>query len=97
VSGFLVEETTWATRYLVVDTGNWWGGHKVLISPEWIDEVRWTDNSVSINLSLQSVKGAPGFQSTEQLDRHFEAEIYHHYGRAGYWPEAASQGIGVLC
>ena len=27
---------TWAIRYLVVDTSNWWMGHKVLIAPPWI-------------------------------------------------------------
>ncbi len=89
VSGFLVEEGTWAVRYLVVDTSNWWGGHKVLISPEWIEEVRWIDNTVSIDLSRQSVKDAPVFESAEELTRYIEEKIHHHYGRAVYWAEEA--------
>ena len=31
VQGLLVDEETWAIRYMVVDTSNWWLGHKVLI------------------------------------------------------------------
>jgi len=89
VSGFLVEESTWAVRYLIVDTSNWWGGHKVLISPEWIEEVSWIDNTVSIDLSRQSVKDAPVFESAEQLNRQYEEEIHHHYGRTVYWSEEA--------
>jgi hypothetical protein len=88
VSGLLVEEGTWAVRYLIVDTSNWWVGHKVLISPEWIDEVRWHDNSVSVELSRQWVKDAPKYHSTEELNRKHEGAIYQHYGRTGYWPDA---------
>ena len=34
VDDFLVDETTWALRYLVVDTSNWIGGKRVLVSPQ---------------------------------------------------------------
>ena len=30
VEDFLVDDETWAIRYLVVDTSNWWLGHKCL-------------------------------------------------------------------
>lgn len=87
VSGLLVEEDSWAVRYFIVDTSNWWLGHKVLISPQWIAEVQWQDNSVSVDLSRQQVKEAPKYESTEQLNRQHESSMYKHYGRPGYWPE----------
>lgn len=86
VSGLLVDEQTWAVRYLVVATGNWGLGHEVLISPEWIDDVRWIDEAVSIDLNRQSVKDAPPYDSTEQLNRQMETGLYRHYERPGYWP-----------
>lgn len=95
VSGLLVEESTWAIRYLVVDTSNWWAGHKVLISPEWIDEVRWIDNSVSVDLSQQTMREAPVYESTEQLNRQYETDIYKHYGRTGYWAETVKPNVAV--
>jgi len=85
VSDLLVDERTWSIRYLVVDTSNWWVGHKVLISPEWIEEVHWIDQSVSIDLKQQSVKNAPPYESTEQLNRDREINLYRHYNRPGYW------------
>jgi hypothetical protein len=33
VQGLLLDEDTWAIRYIVVDTSNWWLGHQVLIAP----------------------------------------------------------------
>ena len=85
VSDLLVDEQTWSIRYLVVDTSNWWVGHKVLISPEWIEEVRWIDQSVTIDLTRQSVKDAPPYTSDEQLNSEQEINLYRHYDRLGYW------------
>ena len=31
VEDFLVEDSSWAIRYMIVDTRNWWPGRKVLV------------------------------------------------------------------
>jgi len=90
VAGLLVDEQTWAIRYLVVDTTNWWGGHKVLVAPEWIDDISWPNRTVSVDLTRQSVKGAPHYDSTKQLNRQLEMTLYKHHERSGYWSETLS-------
>ena len=37
VEDFMIDDETWAIRYLIVDTRNWWPGKKVLVSPQWIE------------------------------------------------------------
>jgi hypothetical protein len=83
--GLLVDEETWAIRYIIVDTSNWWLGHQVLIPPQWIQGVSWRDAKVSVNLTQQAVKDAPPYDAAAQLDRKQESRIYKHYGRPGYW------------
>ena len=39
VKDFLVDDETWAIRYLVVDTSNWGLGNNVLLAPQWIEQV----------------------------------------------------------
>jgi hypothetical protein len=39
----LVDDRSWAIRYLILDTGNWWGGHDVLVAPQWIENVSWAE------------------------------------------------------
>src|SRR6185312_9990521 len=39
VENLLIDEETWAIRYLIADTSNWWLGHQVLIAPQWIRKV----------------------------------------------------------
>lgn len=93
IAEILVEENTWAVRYLVINTSNWWGGHQVLISPEWIKDVNWLDKSITLNLTRQLVKDSPEYDSTEQMNRHQEAEIYEHYGLTGYWARAPKANL----
>jgi len=85
VEGLLVDEETWAIRYLIVNTSNWWLGHQVLIAPQWIQDVIWPDATVSVDLTRQAVKDAPPYDSAAHLDRKQEMNIHEHYGRPGYW------------
>lgn len=43
VKNILVDDQTWTIRYFVVSTGSWWGGHQVLISPQWVQHINWDD------------------------------------------------------
>ena len=81
----LVDEKTWALRYLVVETSNWWGGHQVLIAPSWIESISWADSKVTVNLNRQAIKDSPRFESTAELNRQHEMDLYRHYGRDAYW------------
>jgi hypothetical protein len=85
VAGFLVDEQTWAIRYLIVETSHWWSGHKVLIVPEWISDVNWFESTLSVALSRADVKESPPFDSCVELDREQEVGLYKHYDRSGYW------------
>ena len=92
VEDLLVDDHTWAVRYLIVNTSNWWGGHHVLVAPQWIEDVSWSEATVSVDLTRQAVKDAPPYDSAAQLDRQQEQGIYEHYGRPGYWSGKATRG-----
>jgi hypothetical protein len=92
VEGLLVDERSWAIRYLIVNTSNWWVGHQVIISPEWIEDVSWSESTVSLDLTRKAVKESPPYDSTATLDREGEVRIHKHYGRSGYWSQGAKHG-----
>lgn len=85
VQGMLVDEETWAIRYLVVDTGTWWQGHQVLIAPQWITNISWEHSSVTINLTQQAIQDSPRFDSSEAMNRQQESDLYRYYGLPNYW------------
>jgi len=85
VSGFLVDDQTWSIRYLIVDTSNWWVGHRVLVAPPWITGVHWSDETVSIDLSRESIKTAPAYDPDDDWNRDQDLGLYRHHGRSDYW------------
>lgn len=61
VEGLLVDERSWAISSLIVNTSNWWLGRRALIPPEWITQVRWSDQQVEVDLPRESIRSAPGY------------------------------------
>jgi hypothetical protein len=81
IADFLVDDETWAIRYLVVDTSNWWFGNKVLISPHWVDAVSWADSKAVVNLTRTAIQQAPPYDPDAILGRDQEELLERHYGR----------------
>jgi hypothetical protein len=91
VKGLLLDEKTWAIRYLIVDTSNWWIGHSMLITPDLIKNIEWVSSRVHVNLTRQAVRDAPLYDSTLAIDRKYEEAIYKHFGLTEYWSESSAQ------
>jgi hypothetical protein len=87
VCGLLVDEKIWAIRYMIVNTSNWWLGHELLLAPQWIAEVSWSDSKVSVYLTRQQIKDAPAYDPSAIFDRPREIAIYKHYAHRGYWAD----------
>jgi hypothetical protein len=87
VDDFVIDDETWAIRYLVVDTRNWWPGKKVLISPQWIERVSWTESKIFVDLSLEAIRQSPEYTDESLLTRDYESGLHRHYNRPGYWVE----------
>jgi uncharacterized protein YrrD len=51
VSGFLVDQKRWVIRELTVETGHWYSGKEILITPTKIDHISYTESKVFVKLS----------------------------------------------
>ena len=85
VEDFVIDDETWAIRYLVIATRNWWPGKKVLVAPQWIERVDWSESKVFVNLSREAIKQSPEYTAEALITRDYEAGLYGHYGSEGYW------------
>ena len=93
IKDLLVDDSTWAIRYLIVNTRNWWSGHRVLVAPHWIKEASWSEDKVSVDLPREAVKDMPSFESLAQFDPHPEEGI-HGYGRRARVDETGERRSG---
>lgn len=85
VEDFIIDDETWAVRYLIINTENWWAGKKVLVSPQWIKRVSWDESKVYVNLPGEIIKQSPEYTDNLILTRDYEFELHRHYNRQGYW------------
>ena len=87
VVDFIIDDETWAIRYLVIDTQNWWPGKKVLVSPLWIERVNWEESQILFKISRTTIKEAPEYIEEAMLSREYEIRLNQHYDHQGYWIE----------
>ena len=85
VEDFIIDDETWAIRYLIISTRNWWPGKKVLVSPQWIERVSWDEKTVFVNLLRETIKQSPEYLEESLLTRDYETGLYRHYNRQKYW------------
>jgi hypothetical protein len=85
VEDFIIDDDTWAIRYLIIDTRNWWPGKKVLVSPQWIERISWRESKVFIKLTREIIKQSPEYTEGSLLTRDYETDLHRHYNRPGYW------------
>jgi uncharacterized protein YrrD len=86
VADLIVSDEDWAIRYFVVDTRDWLPGKQVLVPPQWT-KVDWEGATVSAELTRDTVKAAPKYDTHVPIDRQYEAELYRHYCRQSYWSD----------
>ncbi|HSJ53829.1 MAG TPA: PRC-barrel domain-containing protein [Anaerolineae bacterium] len=87
VDDLVVEDDSWVIRYLVVDTGNWLPGKRVLMVPSWVQQVDWLERMVYVDLKRESIRNSPEFDPREPVNRDYEERLYDYYGRRKYWEE----------
>ncbi|MFA7669267.1 MAG: PRC-barrel domain-containing protein [Burkholderiaceae bacterium] len=86
VEDFVFDDETWALRYFIVDTRNWWpGGRKVLLATHWIDSIDWSQSLVKVSLTQEQIRNSPEYNPDHPLDRDTEAALHVHYGLRNYW------------
>jgi stress response protein YsnF len=90
VADFIFDDESWAIRYLVIDTLRIWHGKKVLISPEWVTGISWSDRTITIALTKEKIRNSPEYRSTAPVNREYEEKLYDYYGRPAYWSEKLS-------
>ena len=90
------DDERWVVRYLVVDTGGWLRGRRVLIAPHAVQSIDWQSRSLWVNLTRDQVQGAPGIDTDKPVSRQQEAEYHRYYGYPQYWPRADFWAWGAV-
>jgi uncharacterized protein YrrD len=87
VDEFYFDDQTWTIRYIVVETGNWLSGRKVLIALVAFGKPEFESRTFSVNLTRAQVRNSPNIEAQRPIYRQHEIELHEHYRwpwRGGY-------------
>jgi uncharacterized protein YrrD len=83
VDEFYFEDKTWGIRYLVVETGSWLLGRKVLISTAALKAPDWQGKIFPVALTREQVRTSPDIDTEKTVSRQHEIELQQHYAWGG--------------
>jgi uncharacterized protein YrrD len=85
VEEFYFDDSSWKIRYLIVKTGGWLSGRKVLISPAAVAAGASHSGDFPVSLSMQQVRDSPDIDTDQPISRRQEIRLYGHYAWQPYW------------
>ncbi len=96
IDDFYFDDHSWTVRYVIVDTGSWLVGRRVLISPEEIKAINSAPETVSINLTREQIENSPTIETDQPISRQHEMELQSYYGWPGYWTVSPMMGMPMM-
>jgi hypothetical protein len=85
VDQFYFDDESWAIRYLIVDTGGWLSGRKVLISPFSVIHLDLPAGRLDVELTKKQVEHSPDIDTHQPVSRQHEVAYLGYYGYPYYW------------
>lgn len=79
VVDYLIDDSNWKINYLVVETGSWLNSKKVLLSINWITNVKWDNKIVIVSITTDKVKNRPDYDESQPLNDDYEKNLNEHY------------------
>jgi len=80
MSDFLFADASWIIRWLIVDTGNWLSGRKVLLPLAALGQPDPARREFPVKLTMQQVKDSPDVDTDQPVSRQIQTYLYNHYG-----------------
>ena len=83
------DDMGWVVRYVVVGTGSWLFGRKVLIAPSAFEQPDADRREFPVSLTKDKIKNSPDIDTAKPVNRQQEAELHKYYGWPHYWAPTA--------
>jgi len=85
VVDFLFDDESWTLRWIVVETGNWLSGRKVLLPDSVLGHPNIDARSFPVRLTMAKVKDSPPIATHQPVSRQHEEHMYSYYNMSPYW------------
>ncbi len=95
VSDFLFDDSTWKVRWLVVDTGGWLTGRRVLLHPSAVISAEYGAEYLNVALTKAQVEASPDIVQDRPISQQMQNDLYGYYGWDPLWGGGTFGGGGL--
>lgn len=85
VNDVLFDDKTWTTKWIVVHTGVWFFGGKVLLPLRALGKPDRDSRHVAVQMTKQQINDCPNVDTDLPVSRHIEAHVYNYYDQNPFW------------
>lgn len=75
----VTQDENWNVLYLVVDTGGLLSSKKVLVSPNWVQQIDEMGSRIDVNLKQETIQNSPEFNSAQDLTSDYQSRLNDYY------------------
>ena len=68
VTDFIFDARNWAIRHLVVETGHWFAGKEIVLSPTHVERISYEEATVFVNVTMESLREAAEYHMPQPVD-----------------------------
>ena len=101
VKDHLLDDHKWRVRYLVLDTGSWLPGRKVVVPPLALDPMKPGDfPSLSAPFTREQIEQSPPLDAKAPVSRQYQEMLNKHFAWKPFWsaplPGEATGGLTTM-
>jgi sporulation protein YlmC with PRC-barrel domain len=85
VTDLLFDDRSWTLRWLVINTGSWLSGRKVLIHPRTLEPADIAERAFPVKLTQREVQDSPDLASDAPVTMQMDKALNTYYGYPGSW------------
>jgi hypothetical protein len=97
VDDLLFDDQSWQLRWVVVHTGMWLFGRKVLLPLSALGKPNGDAHNFTVKRTKQQVQDSPDIFTDLPVSRQLEARVYQHYDWNPYWQTGFAEIANRVC
>lgn len=81
IDDFIIDTDSWKIIFIVVKTGNWFSGKRVMLPIGWISEVDWQASRIVVDATVEKVQQCTEFDPDAAINEVYEKVLRDYSGR----------------
>ncbi len=86
----MFRDRSWGVRYLVIDTGGWLRGRRVILAPSIVEQREWPARRLWTTLTQRQVEQSPPLEADMPVSRQKQKALSEYYGWGHGWAAPSS-------